>query len=232
MTNCRWRSAEGAERPAGVAPQRMELEVRSEAEAEEESRRARLSLGAIPGVGDVTAELLFQHGFKSAEEVAQADEAALADVDGIAPEKIPNILLAARSHVEELRRQAEAAAEAAAAAAAARWRRRRRRSWSRLRSWKSQRNKRETRAPRTDQNLHGLRSLRSADRAAARRAQRRRHLAARYDAPRRRPRRLSASQPGMLGSLCGTQRHVALAAGDDRPTGPGRADRRASARRG
>jgi N utilization substance protein A len=95
------------------------LEVRSEAEAEEESRRARLSLGAIPGVGDVTAELLFQHGFKSAEEVAQADEAALADVDGIAPEKIPNILLAARSHVEELRRQAEAAAEAAAAAAAA-----------------------------------------------------------------------------------------------------------------
>jgi hypothetical protein len=63
--------------------------------------------------------LLFQHGFKSAEEVAQADEAALADVDGIAPEKIPNILLAARSHVEELRRQAEAAAEAAAAAAAA-----------------------------------------------------------------------------------------------------------------
>ncbi len=91
------------------------LEVRSEAEAEEESRRARLSLGAIPGVGDVTAELLFQHGFKSAEEVAQADEAALAEVDGIAPEKIPNILLAAREHVEELQRQAEQAAASAAA---------------------------------------------------------------------------------------------------------------------
>jgi N utilization substance protein A len=95
------------------------LEVRSEAEAEEESRRARLSLGAIPGVGDVTAELLFQHGFKSAEEVAQADEAALADVDGIAAEKIPNILAAARAHVEELRRRAEAEAAAAAAAAEA-----------------------------------------------------------------------------------------------------------------
>ena len=95
------------------------LEVRSEAEAEEESRRARLSLGAIPGVGDVTAELLFQHGFKSAEEVAQADEAALADVDGLVPEKIPTILTAARSHVEELRRQAEAAAAAAAEEAAA-----------------------------------------------------------------------------------------------------------------
>ena len=62
------------------------LEVRSESEAEDEARRARLSLSAIPGVGDVTAELLFQHGFKSAEEVAQADEAALAEVDGI-PER-------------------------------------------------------------------------------------------------------------------------------------------------
>ena len=76
------------------------LEVRSEAEAEDEARRARLSLSAIPGVGDVTAELLFQHGFKSAEEVAQADEAALAEVDGIPEEKIPAVLAAA-PRVEE-----------------------------------------------------------------------------------------------------------------------------------
>lgn len=87
-----------------------ELEVRSEAEAEEESRRARLSLGAIPGVGDVTAELLFQHGFKSAEEVAAADEVALADVEGIVAERIPAILAAARAYAEDLRREAEAAA--------------------------------------------------------------------------------------------------------------------------
>ena len=74
------------------------LDVRSESEAEDESRRARLSLSAIPGVGDVTAELLFQHGFKSAEEVAQADEAALAEVDGIARgEDRPTSSLAARS---------------------------------------------------------------------------------------------------------------------------------------
>jgi N utilization substance protein A len=95
------------------------LEVRSEAEAEDESRRARLSLSAISGVGDVTAELLFQHGFKSAEEVAQADEAALAEVDGIPEEKIPAVLAAARSHVEQLQREAAAAAAAAEAAAAA-----------------------------------------------------------------------------------------------------------------
>jgi N utilization substance protein A len=95
------------------------LEVRSESEAEDESRRARLSLSAIPGVGDVTAELLFQHGFKSAEEVAQADEAALAEVDGIPEEKIAAVLAAARAHVEQLQRDAEAAAAAAAAEAAA-----------------------------------------------------------------------------------------------------------------
>ena len=46
------------------------LDVRSESEAEDEARRARPSLTAIPGLGDVTAELLYQHGFKSAEEVA------------------------------------------------------------------------------------------------------------------------------------------------------------------
>ena len=94
------------------------LEVRSESEAEEESRRARLALSAIPGVSDVTAEFLFQHGFKSAEEVAQAGEVALAEVEGIPPEKIPGILEAARSHAEELQRQAVEAAAAAAEAAA------------------------------------------------------------------------------------------------------------------
>jgi N utilization substance protein A len=95
------------------------LEVRSDSEAEDEARRARLSLSAIPGVGDVTAELLYQHGFKSAEEVAQADEAALAEVDDIPAEKIPAVLAAARAHVEQLQRDAAAAAAAATAAAAA-----------------------------------------------------------------------------------------------------------------
>ena len=64
----------------------------------------------------MTAELLYQHGFQSAEEVAQADEATLAEVDGIAAEKISTILVAAREHIDELRRIAEEAAQAAAEA--------------------------------------------------------------------------------------------------------------------
>jgi N utilization substance protein A len=95
------------------------LDVCGEVEAEEEARRSRQSLTAIPGIGDVTAELLYQHGFKSAEEVAQSDEGVLAEVDGIAPEKIGMILAAARERVEELRQAAEAAAAEAAAQVAA-----------------------------------------------------------------------------------------------------------------
>jgi transcription termination/antitermination protein NusA len=89
------------------------LDVRSEAEAEEEQRRARASLIAIAGIGDVTAEYLLQEGFKSAEEVAESDLDALAEIDGVGPERAEAVLQAARQHVDALRK---AEAEAAAAA--------------------------------------------------------------------------------------------------------------------
>src|SRR5215471_11509650 len=91
------------------------LDVRSEAEAEEEQRRARASLSAIPGLGDVTAELLYQYGFKSAEELAASDVETVGEVEGIGPERATGILEAAREHVT----RQQAAAEAAAAEAAA-----------------------------------------------------------------------------------------------------------------
>jgi transcription termination factor NusA len=47
----------------------------------------------------MTAELLYQQGFKSAEEVAAADLDALLDVDGVGEEKAMAILQAARDHV-------------------------------------------------------------------------------------------------------------------------------------
>lgn len=87
------------------------LDVRSESEAEDEARRARESLSAIPGVGDVTAELLFQHGFKSAAEVAESDETQLVDIEGIDAEKAAAIVSSARQWVEEQQRLAEAANE-------------------------------------------------------------------------------------------------------------------------
>jgi N utilization substance protein A len=94
------------------------LDVTSDSEAEDAARRARQSLGSIPDVGELTAELLFQHGFKSADEVAEADESQLAEVDGLAAEKVSSILAAARAFVEEQRRlEAETAAAEQARAA-------------------------------------------------------------------------------------------------------------------
>ena len=88
------------------------LDLRSESEAEDEARRARASLTAIPGVGAVIAELLYQNAFKSAEELAASDEDTVAEIEGIGPERVGGILAAARAHVEQKR--AEEAALAAA----------------------------------------------------------------------------------------------------------------------
>src|SRR5688572_17681942 len=57
-----------------------QLQVRSESESELEHSQALASLTSIAGVGDMTAELLYQQGFKSAEEVSNADLDALLEV--------------------------------------------------------------------------------------------------------------------------------------------------------
>ena len=96
----------------------FKLDVRSESEADEEARQARASLTSVPGIGDVAAELLYQNGFESAEEVARADESTIAEIEGLGPEKVASILKAARAYVETKQREAEAAAAAAAQEAA------------------------------------------------------------------------------------------------------------------
>jgi len=96
----------------------FKLDVRSESEAEDEARQARASLMGVPGIGDVAAELLYQNGFKSAEEVAQAEEQTIAEIEGLGPERAAAISRAARAHVEAKQREAEAAAAEQAAAAA------------------------------------------------------------------------------------------------------------------
>lgn len=97
------------------------IDVRGETEADEETRRARVSLGAIPGLGDVMAEFLYQSGFKSAEEVAEADVSALLAIEGMEKERAFSIHKAAKEHValkkkkeeEERERTAQEALEKA-----------------------------------------------------------------------------------------------------------------------
>lgn len=78
------------------------IDVRSVSMAEEESKRARASLGSIPGIEFTYAELLFQVGFRSAKEVAEASEDDLFEIDGIPEDGVGKILSAARDYVAAL----------------------------------------------------------------------------------------------------------------------------------
>src|SRR6202161_2517400 len=84
------------------------LDVRSDSEAEEEARTARASLNAIPGIRDINAELLYQWGFRSAEQLSEADEENF-EVEGISPERARQVVFAAREWVETKRTRAAAA---------------------------------------------------------------------------------------------------------------------------
>ena len=89
------------------------IDVCSEAEAEEETRRSRQSIGAIPGINDLVAELLYQAGFKSAEDIAESELEEILDVEGVSQEKAEALHKSAKLHVEEKRRrEAEEAANA------------------------------------------------------------------------------------------------------------------------
>ena len=92
------------------------LDVRSDSEAEEEARAARASLNAIPSIGDINAELLYQWGFRSAEQLSEANEDNF-EVEGISPERARQVILAARDWVASKRRIEEEKAAAAQAAA-------------------------------------------------------------------------------------------------------------------
>jgi len=94
------------------------LDVRSDSEAEEEARAARASLNAIPGIGDINAELLYQWGFRSAEQLAEANENNF-EVEGISPERARQVVHAARGWVENKRKIEEAKAQASEQAEAA-----------------------------------------------------------------------------------------------------------------
>jgi transcription termination/antitermination protein NusA len=90
------------------------LDVRGDSEAEEEARAARASLNAIPGIGDINAELLYQWGYRSAEQLSEANEENF-EVEGITPERARQVILAARDWVENKRRLEEEKAAAAEA---------------------------------------------------------------------------------------------------------------------
>ncbi len=83
------------------------IDVCSEADAEEETRKARQSIGAIPGINDIVAELLYQEGFKSAEDIAASDLEDILDVEGVSKEKAEALHKSAKEYVVEKQRKEE-----------------------------------------------------------------------------------------------------------------------------
>ena len=72
------------------------IDVRSESVAEEESKRARKALESIPGIGFGESELLYQEGYRSVREVAQASLEDLMAVEGLDPERASLIIQGAK----------------------------------------------------------------------------------------------------------------------------------------
>jgi transcription termination/antitermination protein NusA len=75
------------------------IDVRSIAAAEEEARVARQRLEAIPGLQFTHAELLFQEGYRSAAEVANALAEDLAELEGFDLELATSIVKSAKEMV-------------------------------------------------------------------------------------------------------------------------------------
>ena len=76
------------------------IDVVSETRAHERNEAARRSMMEIPGIGEMTVAILFMEGYRSAEEVAQASEEDLAQIDGVGAEKGKVLIQAARDLME------------------------------------------------------------------------------------------------------------------------------------
>jgi N utilization substance protein A len=78
------------------------IDVRSVSVAEEEAKRARAALSAIPGIEFTHAELLFQHGFRGVREVADSTLEELIDIEGLTQDQASEILKNAKEFAATL----------------------------------------------------------------------------------------------------------------------------------
>lgn len=83
------------------------LDVRSVSVAEEETKRARQSLEAIPGINFTHAELLFQEGYRSAKDVSEATLEDLMEIEGFSAELASEVLKNSREYVDRLETEGE-----------------------------------------------------------------------------------------------------------------------------
>jgi N utilization substance protein A len=78
------------------------IDVRGVSAAEDEAKRARASLESIPGIAFDQVELLFQHGYRSIQQVAETPLEELLEVEGLSPELASELLAHAKTRAAEL----------------------------------------------------------------------------------------------------------------------------------
>ncbi|MCC6954977.1 MAG: transcription termination/antitermination protein NusA [Deltaproteobacteria bacterium] len=88
------------------------IDVRSESVAEEESKKARKALESITGIGFGESELLYQEGYRSVKDVAEAALEDLLEVEGLEPERASIIHKGSQELYEAMRLQSESEDEA------------------------------------------------------------------------------------------------------------------------
>jgi len=92
------------------------IDVRSVSVAEEEARRARAVLASIPGIDFMHAELLFQQGFRTIRQVADASVEDISEIEGISGEQASDLLKKAKDYAEVLGDEADSLGGPAGAA--------------------------------------------------------------------------------------------------------------------
>jgi N utilization substance protein A len=85
------------------------IDVKSESKYQKTLKEGYQSLLALPGIGEATADHLYEVGFGSAEDVASAEIEELAAVPGISQQKAENFIQAAKAYLAA--RQEEATAQ-------------------------------------------------------------------------------------------------------------------------
>ncbi|MCG3173519.1 MAG: hypothetical protein GMKNLPBB_01716 [Myxococcota bacterium] len=99
------------------------LDITSEAKAADARERALRELSYLEGVGETMAEILYEHGFRSLQEIVDASDEDLIAVPGMSEESVERYhriaLIALERWREDEYNRERAEAEAAAAAAAA-----------------------------------------------------------------------------------------------------------------
>lgn len=72
------------------------IDVRSEEKLQQMMELTLRAMCDLPGVGEITAKLLYNHGYQSIESLAEADREELTQIPGIGDKKAEAIIIAAR----------------------------------------------------------------------------------------------------------------------------------------